>query len=235
MTEFLLIHGSCHGAWCWQDTLAALAARGQRARAIDLPCRGVDSTPAAQATLDLFAEAILDAIDTPVTLVGHSFGGFPITAAAQKAPEKIARLIYVCAYLPRPGQSLAAMRKSWPDQPLRGCFTLSEDGTAFGFRPEILRDRFYHDCPDDAFNRARQMLCPEPVAPQETALPSTTRAARLPRHYIRCTEDRAIPPAFQSAMVADWPPGTVTDLPSGHSPFFAMPERLAQRLIAASA
>ena len=37
MARFLLIHGSCHGAWCWRDLLPELAARGHEARAIDLP------------------------------------------------------------------------------------------------------------------------------------------------------------------------------------------------------
>jgi pimeloyl-ACP methyl ester carboxylesterase len=45
MAEFLLIHGSCHGAWCWRDVLPELERLGHSARAIDLPSHGVDQTP----------------------------------------------------------------------------------------------------------------------------------------------------------------------------------------------
>ena len=66
MAEFLLIHGSCHGAWCWRDVLPELIELGNTARALDLPSHGDDRTPIAEVTLALYRDAILDAIDTPV-------------------------------------------------------------------------------------------------------------------------------------------------------------------------
>ena len=59
----------------------------------------------------------------------------------------------------------------------------------------------------------------------------TSRSAAIPRHYIRCTDDRTIPPEYQEVMTAGWPAGTVTTLPTSHSPFFAAPAMLAERLI----
>ncbi|MFP4275596.1 MAG: alpha/beta fold hydrolase, partial [Paracoccaceae bacterium] len=117
MAEFLLIHGSCHGAWCWRDVLPALAGLGHTARAIDLPGHGEDKTPVAEITLEGYRDAILAAIDTPVILVGHSMAGFPIAAAAEAAPERIARLVFLCAYAPRDGLSLVDMRREAPRQP----------------------------------------------------------------------------------------------------------------------
>src|SRR5688572_19586009 len=102
MASFLLIHGSCHGAWCWRDLLPELAARGHHARAIDLPGHGQDRTPVAQITLDSYVGAVLAAIDTPPILVGHSLGGITLTATAERAPERITRLVYLCAWLPDP-------------------------------------------------------------------------------------------------------------------------------------
>ena len=110
MPDILLIHGAAHGAWCWHRVIPALERLGHHARAIDLPGNGDDRTPAAQVTLDRYADAILAATNGPTILLGHSMGGFPITAAAQRAPDRIAALIYLCAYLPRPGQTLAEMR-----------------------------------------------------------------------------------------------------------------------------
>ncbi len=227
MARFLLIHGTAHGAWCWAATIDALATLGHQARAIDLPGCGADPTPARLATLDACATAITTAITGPTILVGHSAAGFPITAAAERDRANISALVYLCAYVPVAEQTLADMRRAGPSQPLRGAFRRTPDRHAFTFDPAIAADRFYHDCPPDIAALALARLTPQPLAPQETALPSTARAATLPRHYIRCTADRTIPPAYQTTMAAGLP---VTDLPTGHSPFLSAPAALAQRL-----
>lgn len=233
MSDILLIHGSCHGAWCWDGVVAELAVLGRHAWAINMPGRNGALPPAPEATLSDFADTILAAIDRrghgPVTLVGHSAGGFSITAAAEAAPDQIAALIHVCAYVPQPGQSLADMRRAGPSQPLRGRIAVSPDRKTFGFTPETAADLFFHDCPDPWGAASR--LCPEPVAPQETALPFTARSAALPRHYIRCTNDRVIPPGYQSIMARDFGPN-ITDMATGHSPFLADPRGLARHIAA---
>ncbi len=227
MAEFLLIHGAAHGAWAWDHVIPALASLGHHARAIDLPGCGADATPAAQATLTACARAITAALDRPTLLVGHSAGGYAITAAAEHDPQNIAALIYLCAYVPRAGCTLADMRRAGPAQPLAGSFRLTADRSAFAFDPAIAADRFFHDCPPDRTAKALARLTPQPLAPQEAALPSVARAMALPRHYIRCTADRTIPPDYQTTMAQGLP---LTDLPTGHSPFLSAPEALAQRL-----
>ena len=230
MAEILLIHGSCHGAWCWRDVVPALAALGHHARAIDLPGHGADRTPASDVTLEAYARAILDAIDTSVTLVGHSMAGFPITLAAQMAPEKVARLVYVCAYVPVPGMSLADMRRAGPSQPLLEAIEMAPDRATFSFRPDMVEAKFYHDCPPGTVGFAQARLCPQPVAPQATPIDTLDRWAGVEKHYILCEEDRAIPPDYQATMSAGFPSGHVTRMEVSHSPFFADPQGLARRL-----
>lgn len=231
MARFLLIHGSCHGAWCWRDVLPFLNRNGHSARAIDLPSHGADRTPADQVTLDGYARAIVAAIDEPVTLVGHSMAGYPITAAAELAPGKVAQLVYLCAYVPAPGQSLADRRRAAPRQPLLPAIRVSDDRLTWTADPAMLHDVFYHDCPPGTVDHARAHLTPQPIRPQETVLELTDRSASIPRAYIRCTDDRTIPPEWQEHMTDGWPAGTVTTLPTSHSPFFAAPAMLAERLI----
>lgn len=233
MADFLLIHGSCHGAWCWRDVLPLLNIPGHSALAIDLPGHGADATPAVDVSLDLYARAILDAaqrIGRPVTLVGHSMAGYPITAAAERAPEAIARLVYLCAYRPQDGLSLIDMRRAGPRQPLLPAIEAAPDGITFTFRPEFAEDRFYHDCPPGTLGYALPRLCPQPVAPQATPL-HLDRSPGVPAHYIICTEDRAIPPEYQATMAQGLPPDCITTLATSHSPFFAAPQALASRLI----
>lgn len=224
MSDSLLIHGSCHGTWCWEAVIPALAALGHHARAIDLP--GRDGAPVRLADQ---AQAILAALHRPALVVGHSAGGYPITAAAERDATHIPGLVYLCAYLPASGQSLAEMRRAGPSQPLLPAIQVAPDRQSFTFDPALARDLLYHDCPDQVAARAIARLCPEPVAPQETPL-ILRRSLALPRHDIRCTEDRAIPPAFQTAMAAELSIAAHHALPTGHSPFFAAPNLLADKL-----
>jgi pimeloyl-ACP methyl ester carboxylesterase len=230
MADILLIHGAAHGAWCWHRVLPLLRARGHDARAIDLPGNSGDRTDPEQVTLDLYADAILAATRGPTLLVGHSMGGFPITAAAQRAPYRVAALIYLCAYLPRPGMTLAEMRKAGPSQPLASAFRVDPTRTTFTFDPAQSQALFYHDCPPEDVALAQARLCPQPIRPQETPIPDTSLAETRPRFYIRCTDDRAIPPDYQSTMAASLPPDRIRNLPTSHSPFFAAPLALAQMI-----
>ncbi|PPB82294.1 pimeloyl-ACP methyl ester carboxylesterase [Albidovulum inexpectatum] len=228
--RLLLVHGSCHGAWCWDRAIPELAARGLQARAIDLPAHGADRTPPAQATLDLYVESILKAIDAPVTLVGHSAAGYPVTIAAERAPHLIDRLVYVCAYVPRPGLSMIDMRRAGPRQPLAGIARAAPDGVTYSFDPTHVPGLFYHDCPPEDASRALELLCPEPIAPQATPCPPLDRVDRVRRHYILCEQDRVIPPEYQADMAAAFGSQAVTWMNTGHSPFFADPRGLAEQL-----
>ncbi|WP_022705197.1 alpha/beta fold hydrolase [Pseudorhodobacter ferrugineus] len=223
MQTILLIHGSCHGAWCWRDTLPHLP----DTRAIDLPGHGQDSTPIDQITLDLYVEAILDAITVPTVLVGHSMAGYPITAAALRAPEKIARLVYVCAYVPQSGQSLADMRRAGPSQPLLEAIETSADRKSFSFRPEMVADKLYHDCLPEVVRYAQAHLGPQAILPQSTPLFFDT--VTVPKRYILCRDDRAIPPDYQATMSQGW--DDVRHLNSSHSPFFSTPQALAKAIL----
>jgi pimeloyl-ACP methyl ester carboxylesterase len=226
----LFIHGSCHGAWCWRDVLAVCAARGIPARAIDLPSHGADPTPLREVTLDRYVAAILDAAPTPVHLVGHSMAGFPVTAAAIAAPDRIRAVTYLCAYLPESGKSLVEMRKAGAEQPLAGALDVAADGRSFRFAADRVRDLLYHDCPPEALALAAARLCPQAIAPQQTPLADATLPAGVARHYVICEDDRTIPPAQQRHMARALPEADVYHMPTGHSPFFADPEGLVDML-----
>jgi pimeloyl-ACP methyl ester carboxylesterase len=227
MAEILLLHGAGHGAWCWHRLIPALSTRGLAARAIDLPGRG-----GSPATLHSQAEAILAALTGPTILLAHSAAGFPATLAACLDDSKICALIYLCAWVPQPGRSLAEMRRAWPGNPLGPALRIDAGGLSYSFDPAQIDALFTHDCPpeDRALTRAR--LCAEPRAPHETPFPSGITSR--PLFYLGCSDDRAIPPLQQAEMAAALPPENRFTLTSSHSPFFACPDDLA-RLIAAIA
>ena len=230
MARFLLIHGAAHGAWCWRDTIPALQALGHDANAIDLPGHGADTTPLAEVTLDSYADAILEALDAPAIVVGHSMGGYPISLAAERAPDRIARLVYLCAYVPWPGLSLAQMRREAPTQPLVPAIRRNDDGVSMHFDPAMVPDLFYHDCTDEAVAFALAHLCDQPLAPMQTPATLGDAYASVPRSYVVCERDGAIPPVFQQRMAADFAPEDRHALPTSHSPFLSASEALARLL-----
>ncbi len=226
MAHFVLIHGAAHGAWCWRDVLPSLQLLGHKARAIDLPSHGDDPTPAEKVTLDDYANAILAALKGPTIVVGHSMAGYPIARAAEMAPDKVAGMVYLCAYTPWPGLGMVQMRKLAKTQPLREAIRVAPDGRSMSFDPEMVKAKFYHDCPPGTLDYALPRLTPQGIRPMETPV-DLHHTLTLPRSYIICNDDRAIPPELQRRMAAKLPPENVYEMETSHSPFFTAPDRLA--------
>lgn len=230
MARFLLVHGSCHGAWCWRDAIPALEALGHQAQAIDLPGHGDDDTPVGDCTLPGCGAAVLAASTPETIIVGHSWGGYPISAAAEVDPSAMRALVYLCAYVPRDGLSLVDMRKRAERQPILPAVVRDADGCSITIDPEQAPDLFYHDCAPEVVEWAVSQLGPQAILPQTTPIEISDRFASVERFYIRCAEDRTIPPEYQAEMVQDWPEDRVFQMNTSHSPFLSDPAGLAQIL-----
>ena len=229
MARFLLVHGSNHGAWCWRDVVPELTRRGHTAQAIDLTSVAPDPAALTHITLEHDALAIRAALTDPTVLVGHSAAGYAITRAAALAPESVAALVYLCAYVPRPGVTIADLARAAPGRPLDGALEIDRTHRAYRFRDPGLPANLYNDCPEETVAFARPRL-----GWQATLAQAQTVAApppEIPAHYITCTRDRTIPPAQQDDMARSLPAPTRHQIDTGHSPFFAAPGLLADILI----
>ena len=114
MSKFVLVHGAWHGAWCWERVAPLLRAAGHSVVAPDLPGHGADATPWWRVTLGGYARRVRDAALASggrVIAVGHSMGGCVITQAAARWPEPFAGLVYLCAFVPQPGESLLSLAR----------------------------------------------------------------------------------------------------------------------------
>jgi pimeloyl-ACP methyl ester carboxylesterase len=105
---YALIHGSWLGKFCWTEVTSRLEALGNNVLTIDLPAHGDDSTPPVNTSLASYRDAVLGLIGdrTDVILVGHSMAGVVISEVAEAIPDRLKSLVYLCAYLPRNGESL---------------------------------------------------------------------------------------------------------------------------------
>lgn len=267
---FLLVHGAWHSALHWGKLVRALAARGDRAAAIDLPGHGLlarfpkaylrgdqagfiaEVSPLKDLRLDDAADVVIAALrelqgEARPLLVGHSMGGAVITRAGERAPELVGRLVYLGAYcpvsrgrasaygeLPEAKTSEAGLMLGDPAQ--TGAVRIDPRGDA-AYR-EKLRRGFYHDVPEDEFLACALALTPDLPLGYYTDEVGATRErwGRLPRSYVRLTEDRALPIALQDRMIREadaWAPERRFDrrtLKTSHSPFASAPEALADLL-----
>lgn len=236
MATFVLVHGAFHGAWCWRKLVPELAARGHGAVAIDLPGGGGDPTPVAGCTLDGNAARIAAAIAgvaEPVVLVGHSLGGISIAATTELVPERIALLVYLCAIMPRDGDSVASISASPAARRETGppAYYKTADGLAFAAVPERAPVVFYTGCSAEDVADAVPRLRPQAYAVQRAPVRLTAkRYGTVPRVFVECLDDNALSLPFQRDMVAK-APCPVVSLPSGHSPFFSHPALLAETLV----
>jgi pimeloyl-ACP methyl ester carboxylesterase len=214
---------------------APLGGLGAASVAVDLPGRSGDLQSVAELTLSSYVDRVVAAIDAsaePVVLVGHSLGGLVISQTAERIPEKISSLVYLCAVLLQDGQSAIDASVNDPASQLTANISFDEGAAASSVAQSAVRDLFYGDCTVEASERATRLLVPEPVGPASTPVHVTAeRWGSVPRSYIVCTQDRAISPAQQRAMIASVGVDRVIEMDSSHSPFISQPERLATLLI----
>lgn len=230
---FVLVHGACHGAWCWRQVQAALVQEGHQVLVPDLPGLGGDRTPLAEATFAAGVERICDLLTRsaePVILVGHSLGGMYITQAAEEYPENIRWLAYLSALLPSHGESsLIALQRTAEENPeVLTCAEVDEDAMRLRFPAAV--NWFYHDCAPAAIALAERHLKPQPMRPLHTPVTLSRRFAGVPRAYLSCTDDRVLTPRSQHQLYTRTPCERVISLQSGHSPFLSMPLYLAMCL-----
>ncbi|WP_068309925.1 alpha/beta fold hydrolase [Aliiruegeria sabulilitoris] len=231
--RIILVHGAWSRADCWERVSALLAGAGHDVEAVDLPGHGADPTPPEEVTLAHYAEALRARLERcePAVLVGHSMGGMAISAAAELVPERVRRLIYVAAFLPRDGDSLLSLKKLEPETigpavrrgPVRGTTVLD---------PALAGDILFQDLPGPAQQAALALLGPQANAPQTDPIHLRAESfGRVARDYILCRHDRTVTPELQARM-CDWSPcRRVETLEAGHFPQLSRPEDLSDMIL----
>jgi pimeloyl-ACP methyl ester carboxylesterase len=236
MSTFVLVHGAWHGAWCWYKLVPALTRAGHRVVAPDLEGLGRDRTPLGQVSLDLWVHGLCSRIEQAgerVILVGHSRGGVVISAVAERMPERVACLAYVTAFLLRDGETVFEIGGTAGTSLVTPNLVVDESNATLTIRDEAVAEVFYGECTLEDVTLARMLLVDEPVAPSTTPLRITpSRFGCVPKIYIECTRDRAIPLDLQRRMAANSSCEIVASLDTDHSPFLSRPRELAANLLA---
>ena len=227
MSKFLLVHGSGHGAWCFEKLANELRNRGHVADAIDLPGHGRNKLPIRKITLERYSSAIRKSLQSPTIVLGHSMGGYPISLAAETDPSFIKHLVYLTAFVPEDGKSLVELRNKVDNFPLLSVIKKTEDGLGFYIPQKYQKDIFYHDCSTKDVKLAAENLCVQAIEPQLTSIRLGSNFEKTPKSYVHCLDDRTIPLALQKELSKKIPNENTYEINSGHSPFFSKPAELA--------
>lgn len=233
--RYVLVHGAWHGAWCWDKVVPLLEAEGHSVTAVDLPGHGADTTPLGGLTQAEYGRCVCDAVEAagePAIVVGHSMGGMAITQAAEYVPDKIAALVYVCAFLPGPGDSLGTLADNDPEAMVLPNLVVDQ-AAGTGVVAEAARVAcFYEECDPADAAAASARLTPESLAAFGVPVSVTEeRAGSVRRIYIECVRDHAISIAKQREMHGKRPCERVETIDTDHSPFLSRPDELAAHLL----
>jgi pimeloyl-ACP methyl ester carboxylesterase len=111
--HFVLVHGACHGAWCWYKVATALSTAGHRVTALDMAGCGARPERAEEvSSLEDYSRPLLDAVAAlpageKAVLVGHSLGGLSLALAMERFPDRVAVAVFVSAATPAAGKPMA--------------------------------------------------------------------------------------------------------------------------------
>lgn len=226
MATFILIHGAWHGGWCWDRLIPLLKTQGHRVLAPDLP--GVEWEGWIQSICDLVCQQ-----DEKVVLVGHSRGGIVISQIAEYCADHIQKLIYLTAFLIPNGETILGIIHRYSHL-FRHSLDLvfSPDHRTSTVTEEAVRQIFYNTTSETWIQQALMKVGPEPMESYKIPLTLTEEQfGRIPRAYIECLQDRAIPIDLQRIMLSILPCQTVVTIDTDHSPFYSVPELLTRHLI----
>jgi pimeloyl-ACP methyl ester carboxylesterase len=215
MADVVLVHGGFVDGSGWEDVYRILKKDGYEVSIVQNPTSSladdVDAT-----------KRVLAGQKGPVVLVGHSYGGVVITEAGND--PKVAGLVYIAAFAPDKGESVAALIKDPPPgapvppilPPQDGYLSLDREKFAASFAGDLPKDK-------------AQFMADSQVPWGAEALTGTISKPAWkakPSWYLVATDDRMIPPAAQRAM-SKRAGSTVTESAGSHAVYVSQPEAVA--------
>ncbi len=222
----MLVHGAWHGGWCWRFVRPLL--QGHEVHAPSLTGLG-ERKHLARPDIDLDTHiadvvSLLEMEDLrDVILVGHSYGGMVVTGAADRAPARIKRLVYLDAFVPEDGKCL--LDYVVPERAAR----MREEGEKTGSVTPPPLSLWGLTRPEHIdFVTPREVRHPYRTMTQKIRLGGNT--AHLPKTFIYCSSPATGSFDQFAARYRNAPNWKFFELPTGHDAMILMPERLAELL-----
>ncbi|MFC0622756.1 alpha/beta fold hydrolase [Kribbella deserti] len=225
MTTVVLVHGAFADSASWNGVIERLLADGTSVVAPPNPLRGLTSDAA-------YLKSFVGSIEGPVLLVGHSYGGAVISAAAADLPQ-VTGLVYIAAFVPEKGESLASISGNFPETPFGAAIRPSAyplpDGTEgtelhldYALYPEV----FAADLPAELTKVLAVGQRPIAAPGLEEALAVEPAWKNLPSWDLVANQDQAIHPEAQRSM-AKRANATTVEVAASHAVAVSQPDAVA--------
>jgi pimeloyl-ACP methyl ester carboxylesterase len=230
MSTFVLVHGAWHGGWVWDRVIPVLRDWGHEVHTPTLT--GLSERAhllSPQVGLDTHIEdlvRLLDVLDlTDVVLVGHSYAGQLVSAVADRRPERIARRVYLDAFVGEDGETAVSLQPEtvahhWAE-------SAAEQG--FGWLVPVRRLEVLGVTEQADVDWLTPRLTPHPWKTYTDPLRLTGAGDDVPAAFIECISwMRVFRSQADRARARGWP---VHELDTGHEAMVTAPKALADVLL----
>jgi pimeloyl-ACP methyl ester carboxylesterase len=238
--------------------LAARFPRSYATRPLNPQQFATEPSPIAHVTLRDYSDQVTATIrgladrlpHHQIILLGHSMAGLVLNQVGEAIPELIGRLVYLSAWMTADGTSFSDyMAAPEFSTGLIPSILLADPAVAGALRMDFRSDdpdyrarvkaAFAADVNDHDWDAITNLLTPDtPAGPLTEPVAITSgRWGRIPRTYISCTEDQAVPPAAQRRFITEADkhtpdnPTDIREMHTSHSPFASQPRKLAETLL----
>ncbi|KAF9080956.1 hypothetical protein BGX23_001466 [Mortierella sp. AD031] len=224
MVNIVLVHGAIADGSSWSKVISKLQEKGYTVTAVQQPLSSIDDDIAK-------TKSVLAGIKGPTVLVGHSFGGIVITEAAHNN-SNIAALVYVAAFAPDQGESVAELGKNYPVLPSNQAFisdsmgrlTLSQSDFLKYFAPDV-------DKEDAKVMAAVQGPCD---AARFGYVSGPAAWKEHPTYYVVAEKDQIIQPEMEAFFAQRMKAKKTVKLPSSHAVLVSHHEEVANLILEAA-
>ncbi len=243
MSTFVLIHGAWHHGTLWEDVAKPLREAGHTVYTPTLAGNGPDED--IDRTIG-HSDAVASAVDyvtrrdlNDFVLFGHSYGGSIISRMAEEMPDRIRRLIYWNAFVLEDGESIEAVSPPHYKQLMDAIAGSGAYGPGAVKLPfPVWREAFMNDADLALAEKTYELTTPHPLRTLTDPVPlkSFHELQQIPRSYLNCTEDIAMPPgdyAWCPRFPARLGLCRLVQMPGGHEACFTSPGLLAAKIVEA--
>lgn len=233
-TDFVLVHGAWHGAWCWRRVSDRLADAGHRVwvpTLSGLADRAHLLSPGItlQTHVDDVARLVQWENLESIVLVGHSYGGMVVTGATEALGSRVRSLVYLDAFVPDTGESVVSISGPSTEERLKNA-AASSNGLSLPAYPAKAFGVSDADAP-----WVESKMTPQPYKTFTESIGSVTARDRVPKKtYIRTAN---FPSAAFDGFVRRYtgqPGWKVVTLQEGHNLMITRPDEATSLLLAAA-
>jgi len=234
LATYVLVHGGGHGGWCYKKVGPRLRPAGHEVYAPTMTGLG-ERSHSMRPGIDLDTH-ITDIVNVlqyedlrDVILVGHSYGGMVVTGVADRAADRIGKLVYLDAANPVNNQSLVDV--SGPVIEAVRPYGRVVDGVELVLFPDPEIVKLYGVTDPDDVAWMTERLTPHPWACFEQKLRLTNEDAlwKIPQYHIVCTSTLAT--RDRELMENARAEGRLWDVDTGHDLMITEPEFVANALL----